>query len=75
MKLVMYIGNDCLDTVPLDSNRIPEPGYIGSLAKSLRQKHAVYTMYFETEPEFFIVPTAEQALHQQRSNQPGNTLF
>lgn len=60
MKLVMYVGLEEIDAVTLDAERIREPGYVGSLKRELLQKHEGQWQQFALEPEFLLVPSAQQ---------------
>ena len=54
MELVMYIGNDFIDAIPLEQSFIVFPGYVSYFVKKLRKKHEM--LYFESmlEPEFLL---------------------
>lgn len=60
MELAMYIGFDMIDTVKLNTEKITEPGYLGSLKRELMQKHASELAFLSAEPEFLIVASAGQ---------------
>lgn len=60
MELIMYIGLDMVDAVPLNTDKITEPGYVGSLKRELIQKHEDQLQFLSTEPEFLIVASAGQ---------------
>lgn len=60
MKLVMYFGFDKIDAVPLDSQKIAAPGYVGSLKKELLQKHASQRGSLFPEPDFLIVHSLQR---------------
>ncbi|GAA4727800.1 hypothetical protein [Flavisolibacter ginsenosidimutans] len=61
MELVMYVGFDMIDTIRLNTEKITEPGYVGSLKRELMQKHASQMQYLSVEPEFLIVQSVSQA--------------
>lgn len=61
MKLMMYIGNDLIEAVPLDHHQIPVPGYLGSIKRALKEKHAALLRESATPPEFLVVPAPETA--------------
>lgn len=56
----MYLGFEQIDAVPLDSEMITKPGYVGSLKRELMQKHTSQLGTLPTEPEFLIVDSGEQ---------------
>lgn len=55
MKLVMYLGLDCIDSILLNTEKITEPGYVGSVKRELMQKHSLELQHLACEPEFLIV--------------------
>jgi hypothetical protein len=66
MKLMMYIGNDLIESIPLDLNLIPKPGYVGSFKRTLKQKYRELIQQFPDPPEFLIVPPAPAQSHTER---------
>ena len=54
MKLVMYLGLDCIDAIALNTKRISQPGYLGSLKRELMEKYASELQFLSEEPEFLI---------------------
>ena len=54
MKLLMFVSNDLIDSVPLERNKIVHPGYIGSLIRLLREKHSHIIIQSDNEPEFIL---------------------
>jgi len=55
MKLMMYLGNDLIEAVPLDQERIPKPGYLGSFKRSLKEKYKEMIIQFSEPPEFLVI--------------------
>jgi len=55
MKLMMYLGNDLIEAIPLDQERIPKPGYLGSFKRSLKEKYREMIMQFAEPPEFLVI--------------------
>ncbi|MEO5595232.1 MAG: hypothetical protein ABIR15_12035 [Chitinophagaceae bacterium] len=55
MKLMMYLGNDLIEAIPLDQERIPKPGYVGSFKRSLKEKYREMIMQFADPPEFLVI--------------------
>ena len=68
MQLMMYIGNDLIEAIPLDLERIARPGYVGSFKRRLKQKHTELIQQYPEPPEFLIINPASQKVHKQ----PGN---
>jgi hypothetical protein len=55
MELMMYVGNDHIDSVPLNKTKIPVPGYLGHLKRHLKEKHSVLLEETGAPPEFLIM--------------------
>lgn len=54
MQLMMYIGNDLIEAVPLNEESIPQPGYLGKFKRMLKDKYAELIRESETPPEFLV---------------------
>ena len=50
----MFIGNDCLDSIPVSQNFVRIPGYISNAVRILRAKHHQLLLQLNTEPEFLL---------------------
>lgn len=61
MKLVMFVGVDCIDAVWLNSDKITQPGYVGSVKREMMLKHAEQIGYLPGEPEFLLIPMDQKA--------------
>lgn len=71
MNLMMYIGNDLIESIPLDLERIPKPGYVGSFKRKLKNKHSELLQQFPDPPEFLVidpVPKASAAKEASKEN-------
>jgi len=55
MQLMMYIGNDLIEAVPLDPERIPRPGYLGSFKRCLKVKYSELISQSVTRPDFLVI--------------------
>ena len=56
MQLMMYIGNDLIEAIPLDNEKIPKPGYVGQFKRNLKTKYReLIRKYSKIPPEFLIV--------------------
>ena len=60
MQLMMYIGNDLIEAVPLALEDIPRPGYVGSFKRSLKMKYRELIQQFPEPPEFLLIEPAPQ---------------
>ena len=65
MELMMYIGNDLIESIKLDNERISKPGYVGSFKRCLKQKYRELIQQFPDPPEFLI---AEPIKTKDRKN-------
>mgnify|MGYP003578289659 CR=1 FL=1 len=54
MQLMMYLGNDLIEAVPLNLESVPQPGYLGRFKRTLRQRHAVLIQESGLVPEFLV---------------------
>ena len=52
---MMYIGNDLIESVPLDLERISKPGYLGSFKRTLKVKYNEMIQQFGNPPEFLVI--------------------
>jgi hypothetical protein len=66
MVLMMYIGNDLIESVPLDDDRISKPGYVGSFKRCLKMKYRELIQQFPDPPEFLVVEPARNAVAKKR---------
>ena len=54
MQLMMYIGNDLIEAVPLEVGRIQKPGYIGQFKRNLKAKYKELIQQHPSPPEFLV---------------------
>ncbi len=54
MQLMMYIGNDLIEAIPLEEARIPKPGYVGQFKRNLKIKHRDLIRKCKNPPEFLV---------------------
>ena len=55
MELMMYVGNDHIDSIPLNKTKIQVPGYLGHLKRHLKEKHSVLLQESGSSAEFLVV--------------------
>jgi hypothetical protein len=67
MKLMMYIGNDLIESIPLDLDKIPKPGYVGAFKRNLKQKYKELIQQFAEPPEFLVINPLPQTRSTSRS--------
>lgn len=60
MQLMMFIGNDLIESVPLELDRISIPGYVGSFKRNLKIKYSDLIKQHPESTEFLVYePAAE----------------
>jgi hypothetical protein len=62
MQLMMYIGNDLIEAIPIDGEQIRRPGYLGSFKRFLKQKYSQLISQSPQPPDFLVIelnPPAE----------------
>lgn len=62
MQLMMYLGNDLIESVNLEDDRVPIPGYLGSFKRMLKAKYRQLILESTTPPDFLVVPPVPQQL-------------
>lgn len=55
---MMYIGNDLIESIPLDDDRISKPGYVGSIKRCLKIKYDELIQQYAERPEFLVANPA-----------------
>jgi hypothetical protein len=55
MKLVMYLGNDFIEAVPVENERVRIPGYLGNFKRDLKVRHKELIKASSEEAEFLVV--------------------
>ncbi len=55
MQLMMYIGNDLIEAVPINQEQLPKPGYLGSFKRNLKQKYRELIQQYPDPPEFLVI--------------------
>jgi hypothetical protein len=55
MQLMMYIGNDLIESVPVTHENLRRPGYLGAFKRTLKLKYQELIMQCEQPPEFLVV--------------------
>ena len=55
MQLMMYIGNDHIETVSLDRERISKPGYLGTFKRNFKVKYKDLISQYGSPADFIVV--------------------
>ena len=67
MELLMYLGNDLLESVPLHFSSLSLPGYVGNIKRKLNQKHSELIQQTSLRPEFLVVDLQPASAAQGRT--------
>ncbi|MCY7310063.1 MAG: hypothetical protein SGI96_17135 [Bacteroidota bacterium] len=54
MKLMMYLGNDLIESVPLNDQDLKIPGYLGKFKRNLKIKYNELLLTAPEPPEFLV---------------------
>ena len=60
--LMMFLGNDLIESIPLNSKDIQQPGYVGNFKRLLKTKHSELLQGSPDHPEFLIVDPQPQTV-------------
>jgi hypothetical protein len=60
MQLMMYIGNDLIEAVPLEVEKIPKPGYVGQFKRNLKMKYKELIRQYSNPPDFLVINPLQQ---------------
>ena len=55
MQLMMYIGNDLIEAIPLEDEKIQKPGYVGQFKRRLKTKYDELIRQYSNPPEFLVI--------------------
>lgn len=58
MQLMMYIGNDLIEAIPVNHEQLRKPGYLGSFKRSLKQKYRELILEYPEPPEFLVIESS-----------------
>lgn len=65
---MMYLGNDLIESVPLNFDQISQPGYLGQFKRVLKEKYAKQIQDSEKSPEFLVVNIVPKMNSQKRED-------
>jgi hypothetical protein len=54
MKLMMYIGNDLIEAIQLEDDKIRIPGYVGHFKRHLKVKYQELISQQTNPPDFLV---------------------
>jgi hypothetical protein len=55
MELMMYLGNDLIESVTVSAEKLSQPGYLGQFKRQLKNRHAELIQQTVSPPEFLVV--------------------
>ncbi len=55
MQLMMYLGNDLIDSVTVNMYDLSKPGYLGRFKRQLKQRHDDLIIETNQRPEFLVI--------------------
>ena len=55
MQLMMYIGNDHIESIKLDPERISKPGYLGTFKRNLKIKYKELISEHGSPADFLVI--------------------
>ena len=67
MELMMYLGNDLIESVKVSADKLSQPGYLGQFKRQLKSRHADLIQQTVSPPEFLVI-NLEPALSSNSSN-------
>jgi hypothetical protein len=54
MELMMYLGNDLIESVTVNDAKLSQPGYLGAFKRQLKQKYWGLIQETGLSPEFLV---------------------
>ncbi len=57
MLLMMYLGNDLIESVPVKLESLSQPGYLGQFKRVLKEKYALLIQEYGSGPDFLVIQT------------------
>jgi len=54
MKLMMFLGNDLIEAVPINVQDLRIPGYLGKFKRNLKLKYRELLDQIQEPPEFLV---------------------
>jgi hypothetical protein len=68
MKLMMFLGNDLIEAVPINMQDLRIPGYLGKFKRTLKIKYKDLLDTTPTPPEFLVIdPSVPQQTAQVKN--------
>jgi len=64
----MYIGNDHIESVSLDKEKISKPGYLGTFKRNLKVKYKDLISQHGSPADFMVIDNSPQIKNKQSAN-------
>jgi len=64
----MYIGNDLIEAVQLEDDKIRIPGYVGDFKRSLKIKYQELISKYSNPPDFLVANLLPQTRQPEKNN-------
>ena len=68
MELMMYLGNDLIESIPVQSDKLSQPGYLGQFKRELKIKHADLLQQTPEPPDFLVIDLTPRLRLVQEQN-------
>ena len=68
MHLMMYIGNDHIESVSLDKEKISKPGYLGTFKRNLKVKYKDLISQHGSPADFMVIDNSPQIANKSSAN-------
>ena len=68
MQLMMYIGNDHIESVKLDPDRISKPGYLGTFKRNLKVKYKDLISEYGSPADFIVIGEVKKDYSEKINN-------
>jgi hypothetical protein len=66
MQLMMYLGNDLIEAIPVNTESLSQPGYLGKFKRVLKEKYAALIAEYGKGPEFLVINPAPSMNAQKK---------
>ena len=68
MQLMMYIGNDHIESIRLDPERISKPGYLGTFKRNLKIKYKELISEHGSPADFLVIDYSSQTANKKSAD-------
>ena len=68
MQLMMFIGNDHIESISLDKEKISKPGYLGTFKRSLKAQYKDLISQHGSPADFMVIDNSPHTANKQSAN-------